>query len=109
MKNQKLYTLPAAIKKLDIDQHTLMTWIMLDFIEVVTIPDEKTGRHYPHISEHSIKKAFDASCVICNKTFKAKYPLNAMYCSQKCRNKGIYLNFKAKAAQPKTKKAKRNK
>jgi len=106
MKKQTMYTLPQAVKKLDINQHTLMKWIMLDLIEVITIPDKKTGRHYPYIGEAAIKKAFDATCVICNKVFKAKYPLNAMYCSRKCRNKGIYINFKVRAARLKAKKQK---
>lgn len=84
-----------AAQMLGVDHKTIKSWVKRG-----RIPGEvrrvKTVREFIVIPKESLKTAFEVKCRWCGKTFTAKHPGQARYCSRK--HKDLYLyNLKKKA------------
>ena len=85
MAKEKLVPIEDVAGVLRVAELTLCRWI-IDGRLILRVGKDRAGVKKIFITEDSIREAYKVKCIHCGKTFKARGPKRARYCSIRCRN-----------------------
>ena len=85
MPTDQFIPIEEAVDKLQIALLTMYRWIV-DGRLILQVRKDPQDNQKLFVSEESIRSAYKVKCIHCGKTFRARGPKRARYCSVKCRN-----------------------